>query len=107
VSEWERAGSISGSDDAAGAANEPDELEPAQPQDEEGGHAAAVSHASRLEDASAQAEGLGDDATGDIVIDAALRDLQAAPPEDLDAQIEAGQRVHETLRGRLSDLGGE
>lgn len=45
--------------------------------------------------------------TGDIVIDAALQDLQNASPDDLDAQIEAGQRVHQTLQARLSDLGGE
>jgi hypothetical protein len=108
VSEWEGTGNESGpdetavpSDDAAkGAAT-------GSPEHEAGSQAAAVSHASRLEDASARAEGLGDDATGDIVIDAALRDLHQAPPEDLDAQIDAGQRVHETLQGRLSDLGGE
>ncbi|GAB3445222.1 hypothetical protein GCM10027517_25800 [Phycicoccus ginsengisoli] len=52
-------------------------------------------------------EGLGDRATGDIVIDSALQDLRDAPTEDLDAQIEAGRRVHRTLQGRLSDLGGE
>jgi hypothetical protein len=45
--------------------------------------------------------------TGDIVIDSALRDLQAAPAGDLDAQIAAGQQVHRTLQARLSDLGGE
>ena len=51
--------------------------------------------------------GLGDHATGDIVIDSALQDLRDAPADDLDAQIEAGRRVHQTLHGRLSDLGGE
>ncbi|NNM44689.1 hypothetical protein [Knoellia koreensis] len=45
--------------------------------------------------------------TGDIVIDSALRDLQSAPADDLDAQIAAGQQVHRTLQARLSDLGGE
>ena len=45
--------------------------------------------------------------TGDVLIDAALRGLDDAPPEDLDAQIEAGRRVHQTLQARLSDLGGE
>lgn len=45
--------------------------------------------------------------TGDVLIDAALRALDEAPPEDLDAQIEAGRRVHQTLQARLSDLGGE
>jgi len=44
--------------------------------------------------------------TGDIVIDAALRNLAAAPVDDLDAQLEAGEAVHRTLQSRLSDLGG-
>ena len=44
--------------------------------------------------------------TGDLVIDAALRDLAAAPADDLDAQLEAGEAVHRTLRSRLDDLGG-
>ncbi|QGN57072.1 hypothetical protein [Nostocoides sp. HKS02] len=71
--------------------------------------AAAVSHASKQEDPVADAEGrsgLGPHATGDIVIDAALQDLQNAPSADLDAQIEAGSRVQQTLQSRLSDLGG-
>ena len=59
------------------------------------------------EDVAAPAAGLGDKATGDIVIDSALQDLRDAPADDLDAQIEAGRRVHRTLQGRLSDLGGE
>jgi hypothetical protein len=41
------------------------------------------------------------------VIDSALQDLQNAPRDDLDAQIDAGQRVQQTLQARLSDLGGE
>ena len=52
-------------------------------------------------------QGLGDAATGDIVIDSALQDLRDAPADDLDAQIEAGQHVQRTLQARLSDLGGE
>lgn len=44
--------------------------------------------------------------TGDLVIDAALRDLAQAPVDDLDAQIERGEQVQRTLQGRLSDLGG-
>ena len=50
----------------------------------------------------------GDDIplTGDPVVDAATARLAAADPEDLDAQIEAGERVHQALRSRLSDLGG-
>ena len=76
-----------------------------------GGNAAAVAHASAHENPSDSAEslgtGLGDHATGDIVIDSALQDLQNAPQDDLDAQIDAGQRVQQTLQARLSDLGGE
>ncbi|MDF2145882.1 hypothetical protein [Knoellia sp. p5-6-4] len=49
----------------------------------------------------------GDGPTGDAQIDAALAELDAAAPDDLDAQIEAGQRVHRTLQSRLSDLGGQ
>ena len=49
---------------------------------------------------------LGEHATGDIVIDSALQDLQDAPHDDLDRQLEAAARVHTTLQGRLSDLGG-
>jgi hypothetical protein len=50
----------------------------------------------------------GDDVpvTGDPVVDAATAQLAAADPADLDAQIEAGERVHQALRSRLSDLGG-
>ncbi|TPG19698.1 hypothetical protein [Pedococcus bigeumensis] len=76
-----------------------------------GGNAAAVAHASQHENPTDRAEslgaGLGDHATGDIVIDSALQDLQNAPQDDLDAQIDAGQRVQQTLQARLSDLGGE
>jgi DNA polymerase-3 subunit gamma/tau len=75
------------------------------------GRGASVAHASRHENPTDRSEslgaGLGDQATGDIVIDAALQDLQNAPSDDLDAQIDAGQRVHQTLQSRLSDLGGE
>jgi hypothetical protein len=44
--------------------------------------------------------------TGDIVVDAALRDLASAPADDLDAQLAAGEAVHRTLQSRLGDLGG-
>jgi hypothetical protein len=44
--------------------------------------------------------------TGDIVIDSALRELAAAPADDLDAQLATGEAVHRTLQSRLSDLGG-
>jgi hypothetical protein len=77
------------------------------PADTGGQHHLEVAHTSALEDPVALAEGLGDAATGDIVIDSALEDLQQVPDDDLDAQIEAGQRVHDTLKSRLSDLGGE
>ena len=43
---------------------------------------------------------------GDLVIDAALRNLAEAPEDDLDAQVERGEQVQRTLQGRLSDLGG-
>ncbi len=44
--------------------------------------------------------------TGDLVIDSALRDLAATDDDDLDAQIEAGERIQHTLQSRLGDLGG-
>jgi hypothetical protein len=54
----------------------------------------------------AQTTGEGAPETGDLVIDAALRDLADTPDDDLDAQIERGEQVQRTLQGRLSDLGG-
>ena len=48
-----------------------------------------------------------DGPTGDPQIDAALAGLAGAAPDDLDAQVEAGGRVHRTLQSRLSDLGGQ
>jgi hypothetical protein len=44
--------------------------------------------------------------TGDIVIDAALRDLADTAADDLDGQLATGEAVHRTLQGRLGDLGG-
>ncbi|PKW28307.1 hypothetical protein [Phycicoccus duodecadis] len=44
--------------------------------------------------------------TGDILVDAALRDLAAVPTDDLDGQLAAGEHVQQTLRSRLGDLGG-
>ncbi|HZB66377.1 MAG TPA: hypothetical protein VE503_03065 [Ornithinibacter sp.] len=44
--------------------------------------------------------------TGDVVIDAALRELADAPADDLDALLSAGEVVHRTLQSRLTDLGG-
>ncbi|MGO4343433.1 hypothetical protein [Pedococcus sp. 2YAF34] len=54
-----------------------------------------------------EAPDLGEHTTGDIVIDSALQGLRDAPEDDLDARIDAGRRVHQTLQGRLSHLGGE
>lgn len=68
------------------------------------GPAAATASADKAREGAQIGEG-GE--TGDVLIDAALRGLDEAPPEDLDAQIEAGRRVHQTLQARLSDLGGE
>lgn len=47
----------------------------------------------------------GTPATGDLVVDAALRDLSGVDPSDLDAVLAAGESVHSTLTSRLSDLG--
>jgi hypothetical protein len=47
----------------------------------------------------------GTPATDDLVVDAALRDLSAVDPDDLDAVLTAGESVHATLTSRLSDLG--
>ncbi|MCE1179628.1 MAG: hypothetical protein LWW86_11475 [Micrococcales bacterium] len=58
-------------------------------------------------DSPEQVDAAGPPATGDVVIDAALRDLHDSDPADLDAQLEAGTRVHRTLQGRLSDLQGQ
>ncbi|SDP06739.1 hypothetical protein SAMN04489867_1327 [Pedococcus dokdonensis] len=92
-----------------------DEMAGAEDPTPTAGAGAAVAHASHQENPADRAEslgaergtGLGDHATGDIVIDAALQDLKDAPADDLDAQIDAGQRVQQTLQARLSDLGGE
>ena len=43
--------------------------------------------------------------TGDLVVDAALTDLAAVDPRDLDEVLAAGDSVHATLTSRLSDLG--
>ncbi|MGL5818951.1 MAG: hypothetical protein ACRCYR_15385 [Phycicoccus sp.] len=43
--------------------------------------------------------------TGDLVVDTATAAMAAAPDE-LDAQVHAGEEVHRTLQARLSDLGG-
>lgn len=96
---------------AADATVEPDTPSDVQAEAPDTSHRAEVARASRHENPTDRAEslgtGLGDQATGDIVIDASLQDLKDAPSEDLDAQIEAGQRVQQTLQSRLSDLGGE
>lgn len=43
--------------------------------------------------------------TGDIVVDATLRDLAAVDGTDLPGMLAAGESVHATLTARLSDLG--
>ena len=59
-----------------------------------------------IDDAAQQDQQAGPPETGDIVIDAALRDLVNTPAGDLDGQLQAGEAVHRTLQGRLTDLGG-
>jgi hypothetical protein len=44
--------------------------------------------------------------TGDSVVDAAMIELAAAEAGSLTERIEAGERAHRVLQGRLSDLGG-
>lgn len=44
-------------------------------------------------------------ATGDLVIDAALRDLAAVDPDDLDGHIETAESLQRTLQARLAHLG--
>ena len=58
--------------------------------------------------ASAGSDGLAPEApaeTGDIVIDAALRDLDAVDAADLDGHVEAAEALQRTLQGRLANLG--
>ncbi len=82
-------------------------LDPTAP--DAAGQVPASPDASAMPDppASADPERTGEaPATGDLVIDAALRDLAAAPPGDLDAVIDSGEHVQRTLQSRLGDLGG-
>lgn len=72
------------------------------------------------EDADADVDAGGDDpaygvvgrdvptapATGDEVVDAAMIELAAAEAGSLAERIDAGERAHRVLQGRLSDLGG-
>lgn len=44
--------------------------------------------------------------TGDAVVDAAMVELAAAEAGSLAERIDAGERAHRVLQGRLSDLGG-
>ncbi|NHA67785.1 hypothetical protein [Phycicoccus flavus] len=44
--------------------------------------------------------------TGDDTVDDALRELARVPADDLDNQLETGERLQQTLRARLGDLGG-
>jgi hypothetical protein len=59
-----------------------------------------------LDESAPQLVQEGPPETGDIVIDAALRDLADTAAEDLDGQLATGEAVHRTLQGRLGDLGG-
>ncbi|EWS99673.1 hypothetical protein N865_01305 [Intrasporangium oryzae NRRL B-24470] len=43
--------------------------------------------------------------TGDPVVDSALEELLEAQSGSLAQRIEAGERAHRLLQGRLSDLG--
>lgn len=43
--------------------------------------------------------------SGDLVIDAGVRDLEAADEHGLDHVLEAAESLHRTLQARLSDLG--
>jgi hypothetical protein len=45
-------------------------------------------------------------ATGDEIVDAAMIELAAAEARSLAERIDAGERAHRVLQGRLSDLGG-
>ncbi|CCI51805.1 hypothetical protein [Nostocoides jenkinsii] len=44
------------------------------------------------------------DATGDLVVDAALAGLREVPDTDLDGLLAAGEHLQATLSARLSDL---
>jgi hypothetical protein len=44
--------------------------------------------------------------TGDAVVDAAMVELASAEAGTLSERIDAGERAHRVLQGRLSDLGG-
>jgi hypothetical protein len=44
--------------------------------------------------------------TGDAVVDAAMVELAAAESGTLTQRIDAAERAHRVLQGRLSDLGG-
>ena len=44
--------------------------------------------------------------TGDPVVDAAMVELAGAESGTLTERIDAGERAHRVLQGRLSDLGG-
>ncbi|MEP7034883.1 MAG: hypothetical protein ABI662_04410 [Dermatophilaceae bacterium] len=45
--------------------------------------------------------------TGDDAVDEVLAQLEAVADEDLDTQIEVGERVQRVLQSRLVDLGRE
>lgn len=59
------------------------------------------------ENISVPAQGATRRPTGDPAVDEVLGQLDLVSEEPLDAQIEASERVHRVLQGRLSDLGQE
>lgn len=58
-------------------------------------------------DSSATSAGTARQPTGDDAVDEVLGLLDLATEQSLDIQIEAGERVHRVLQGRLADLGQE
>lgn len=56
---------------------------------------------------SVTVQGAEQDPTGDVAVDAALRQLQGATDEPLEVQIEVSERVLRVLQSRLADLGQE
>jgi hypothetical protein len=44
--------------------------------------------------------------TGDAIVDEAMAELAEAQPGSNAERIDAGERAHRTLQGRLADLGG-
>jgi hypothetical protein len=58
-------------------------------------------------DSSATSAGTACKPTGDDAVDEVLGLLEMVTGQPLDIQIEASERVHRVLQGRLADLGQE